>query len=191
MKLDFTILKKLRKLHKVTLKDLSDSTGVSIQALTKLENNKTNPTVGTLQSICAYFKIDLTSFIMWSEIGHPLTFDVDVIEDNEEQYIENFRINNLIVSNVKIKAGLKDVKTKNHRMDYEICNVRKGKIKVVVNNETFEITAGQVIYFDCLYDHHYEALEDTEMSVIVIPKNLEEIVRKTYPFEDKKLSKKK
>jgi transcriptional regulator with XRE-family HTH domain len=185
-KLDFTILKRLRKLHKATLKVLSDATGVSIQALTKLENNKTNPTVGTLASICSYFKIDVASFVMWAEIGHPLIFKTDIIENTIEEYVENFRINNLIVSNVKISAGVKDVKTKNHRMDYEICNVRKGKVKVVINGEEFIVEQGKVIYFDCLYDHEYEAIEDSEMTVIVIPKNLEEIVRKTYPFEDKK-----
>lgn len=189
MKLDFTILKKLRKLYRVTLKELSDATGVSIQALAKLENNKTNPTVGTLNSICSYFEIDVTSLIMWAEIGHPLIFNVDVIEDTPTEYVESFRINNLIVSNVRIKAGVKDVKTKNHRMDYEICNVKTGKVKAVVNGEIFEIGSGQVIYFDCLYDHYYEALEDTEMTVIIIPKNLEEIVRKKYPFENKKTKK--
>lgn len=185
MELDFSILKSLRKLKKVTLKKLSDASGVSIQALTKLENNKTNPTVGTLKSICNYFKIDVTSLIQWAEIGHPTKFKSEVIEKLGYSF-STFRINNIINSYVEMKSGAKCEKTVDHSLDYELCHLISGKLKVFINHEPHLLNPGEVIYFDCIYEHTYESLEDSKFIVVVVPKKTEEVLRLKNPFDTTK-----
>lgn len=187
MDLDFTILKKLRKLKKVTLKKLSDVTGVSVQALTKLENNKTNPTIYTLKSICNFFNIDVTSLIQWAEIGHPKKFNSEFLIENEYISSNTLKINNLILSIVNMKQGGKSIKTINHTIAYEICQVISGKICVYINKERYELNKSEALYLDCIYEHYYEALEESQFLVIVFPKQAQELIRLKNPFNIREL----
>ncbi|HOK39760.1 MAG TPA: XRE family transcriptional regulator [bacterium] len=188
MELDFSILKSLRKLKKITLKDLAEGTGVSIQALTKLENNKTNPTLETIKSICNFLKIDVTSLIQWAEIGHPRRYNGEKVIKEDHTYY-SFKVNNVIATFIEMQAGGKGVKTINHTLDYEACYVISGKVNVVINNEVYLLNTGEVLLFDCIYNHHYEAVEDSKFIVLVIPKKTEEVLRIANPFEPKKRKK--
>ena len=129
MGLDFSILKKLRKLKRVTLKELSEKSGVSLQALTKVENNKTNPTIGTLQNICNYFEMDVTNLVQWAEIGHPKKFYSET-KKSENYLYTSFRINNIVNTYVEMREGTREAKTVGHNFDYELCHLISGKLIV-------------------------------------------------------------
>jgi len=88
-----------------------------------------------------------------------------------------------------MQAGGKGVKTINHTLDYEACYVISGKVNVVINNEVYLLNTGEVLLFDCIYNHHYEAVEDSKFIVLVIPKKTEEVLRIANPFEPKKRKK--
>ena len=55
-------IKKLRKLHRLTQKDLADRIGSSPSAISRYENDKRCIPIDTLQKIASVFSCDFNSF---------------------------------------------------------------------------------------------------------------------------------
>ena len=55
-------LKEIRKSQSITIQELSKRTGINRNTLSKIENNKANPTWSTLENICIELqaKIEIT-----------------------------------------------------------------------------------------------------------------------------------
>ena len=49
--MDYKVLKEIRLLRKITLKELSKTTGINRNILSNIENGKCNPTVNRLEVI--------------------------------------------------------------------------------------------------------------------------------------------
>ena len=55
-------LKALRTAKKVTIKSLSESTGLSVGFISNIERDVNNPTINSLMKICGALDIDLQTF---------------------------------------------------------------------------------------------------------------------------------
>ncbi len=60
-------LKLIRQYHKFSLTELSDRLSISISYLSELESGKKEPTLDTLQKYADFFKVPLSSLVVFSE----------------------------------------------------------------------------------------------------------------------------
>ena len=54
------VLKQARKARRLTLKDVSRETGISVSFLSDIERGETNPSIGTLETLTSYYSIELS-----------------------------------------------------------------------------------------------------------------------------------
>ena len=52
-----------------------------------------------------------------------------------------------------------------HRYDFEICWVLEGTLRVDLPYESHELAGGDCLQFDALFEHTYEALEDSRIII--------------------------
>lgn len=82
-------LKELRNLNNISLRSLSEKSGISKSTLSDIENNKTNPTTNTLKKIAAAFNIDVEDLFK----AEPITDnDLEKWDKNSEQVKEEVEL---------------------------------------------------------------------------------------------------
>ena len=57
-----------------------------------------------------------------------------------------------------------------HSDDFETCWLRRGKLRIILPNETCLLEPGMSVQFDALLPHTYEVLEDCEVFIVHLKK---------------------
>jgi len=166
---DFTILRELRKRKEMSLKEVAESSGVSIAVISKLERNQTIAELETIYKIGRVFGMNPSEFLALAENRSAQT------RSSQQHKSGDFKFDEIRYGNVRClygrgKAGSKVSDPKIHHDDYEVCWVLKGKLLFQLPYEQNELGAGDAIQFDALLEHTYEAIEDTEFMIIHLRK---------------------
>lgn len=155
-----TVLKKLRKQRNLSLKDLSELSGVSKLTLGNIERGETNPTVGMLWKISKSLSIPLMalfsteSSVNLSRAGEGLKIAGDeknwVIEpifQNVNHQIEMYR--------AYLQPNSSYFPEKHHHNTTESATVMTGTISIHVNNESYTLNQYDSISFfaDCTHSY--------------------------------------
>ena len=161
---NFMILRDLRKREHLSIADLSEKSGVSASVISKLERNQSSAEMDTLYRIARVFGMTLSDLISLAEnqTAHLV---------REEHYKSgDFNFNRVSYGNIRTmyafaKKGSRLSKPELHQDDYELLWVLRGKLKISLPNESYELTTGMSIQFDALLSHSYEVLEDCELII--------------------------
>jgi len=170
MTYDFSIIRHLRKKLGLTIYGLSEKCGVSYVALSKLERNLGNPELKTLDRIARALNIETHNLLALAEHERPKIVDAARTKDEFGFDLTSATVDGIRVAMVRGAKGTKGAEAHQHRDNYEICLVLSGKLHLNVRESVYEINAGQAVRFDCVFDHHYEAVEDTEFLHVLIAK---------------------
>jgi len=162
---DFGVLRDLRKQEKMSIAELAEKSGVSASVISKLERNQTTAEIETLYRIAKAFGLTLADLIGFVEkrTSH---------RTEAEHYVSgDFHFDRIVYQNVRcmyavVHRGEKVSRPEIHRDDYEICWVRRGRMRVLLPSESVELTEGMSIQFDALLPHTYEALDDSELLIV-------------------------
>ena len=166
---DFSILRELRKQHRLSIADLSDRSGVSASVISKLERNLITAEMETLFRLAKTFGLTLSDFISLAEnrTSHLVT--------SERYHSGDFTFVRADYGNMRAMhgfapAGAKLSTPSLHRDDYEMFWVIRGKVRFSLPDETYELTAGDSIQFDALLPHSYNVLEECEIFIVHLKK---------------------
>src|SRR6478609_1475282 len=152
-KFDFSVLRTLREQHELTLAALSESSGVSVAVISKLERNQQSAELDTLYRLARAFGLSATDLLAMceSELAHRTT---------EKSYrSDDFRFRQVKYANAVVHLGT------------EVCWVTAGRIRLSLPHETVELGAGDSIQFDAIQQHGYEALADSEFVILHLRKD--------------------
>lgn len=167
-------LRTIRKNRKITLKDISDAIGISVQSLSHYENNRRNPSSQIILELANFFNLDVKS--IFPEINEDKVF-----KDPEE--MESF--NNMIYGGTAKVL----VYSKIHSMNFDTIGsfvVGADSISnlmaqsgyffgfLLENNDYLpEFQKGDVLIFNDLKSHKDKAIDLVESDdfIIVIDKN--------------------
>ncbi len=166
---DFSILRDLRKKAGLSIADVSGAAGVSAAVISKLERNQTRAELETLYRLARVFGITAAELLNLAEahLAHPLRAS----EHRSEDFVfEEIDYKNIRCLHGKAPAGSRVSRPKIHRDDYELCWVLKGKLRLTLPAEAYELEAGNSLQFDALLEHTYLALEDCEILILHIRK---------------------
>lgn len=166
---DFSILRELRKRKEMSLKDVAESSGVSIAVISKLERNHTIGELETIYKLGRVFGMNPSEVLALAENRSAQK------RSSTEHKSGDFKFEEIRYGNIRCllghgKAGSKVSDPKIHQDDYEVCWVLKGKLLFQLPYEQNELEAGDAIQFDALLEHTYEAVEDTEFLILHLRK---------------------
>ena len=169
-KFDFSVLRRLREQHEMTLAALSAASGVSSAVISKLERNQQSAELDTLYRLGRAFGMSATDLMALAE--SPLAH-----RTNEKAYRSGeFKFRQVKYANVvallgTAAAGAKVSRPEIHHDDTELCWVTTGKLRLSLPHEECVLAAGESIQFDAIQQHTYEALADSEFVILHLRKD--------------------
>ncbi len=170
-------IKALRLGNKMTLKDLSEATGLSIGFLSQVERGLTALAITSLEKIAAALEVDLSYFFPVksksdSEILKSYEREVFQVENN--QFIHYHLTNQLdkmdmIPKMVEIlpMSELKDVPTHQHDGE-EFVYVLEGVFTLILNNETHDLYPGDSAHFASTTVHNWANFTNKTVKILVV-----------------------
>ncbi len=170
MTYDFSIIRHIRKKMGLTIYGLSEKCNVSYVALSKLERNLGNPELKTLDKIARTLGLQTHNLLALAEHDRPKIVQAEDFVDEHGFNLNQIKFGHLQISYITGSAGTAGTSVHEHQDDYEICFVLSGKVQLHVRNSVYEIEAGQAVRFDCIFEHHYEVIEDTVAIHILVAK---------------------
>lgn len=169
-KFDFSVLRRLRGQHELTLAALSEASGVSVGVISKLERNQQSAELDTLYRLARAFGLSATDLLALAE--SPLAHRTE-----EKAYRSGeFRFRQVKYANVvallgTAPAGARVNRPEIHHDDTEVCWVTKGRLRLSLPHEDCILAAGESIQFDAIQQHTYEALADAEFVILHLRKD--------------------
>ena len=153
----------------MTISELSDQSGVSVAVISKLERNQTQAEVETLYKLGRVFGLRATDLLTLAESRLFNKKEAESYESNGF-VIRAVRYGNADCILATASKGARISKPEIHHDDHEICWTLKGKVRLRVNQEIYDLPEGQSIQFDAIQEHSYEALEDCQLMIAHIRK---------------------
>ncbi len=166
---DFSILRELRRQHKLSIAELSGESGVSVSVISKLERNQSAAEMETLFRLARVFGLTLSDLISLAENRTSHRRDSERYVSGDFTF-DRVDFGNMRVMHAAAPRGAKLSTPSLHRDDYELFWVRKGRVRFVLPRESYLLEAGESIQFDALLPHTYEAVDDCEIIITHLKK---------------------
>ncbi len=167
---DFSVLRMLRKKDGLSIAEVSERSGVSAAVISKMERNQTLAGLETLYKISRVFGMHPSDLLSLAE-----TRSADKREAKEHTthgiLFKEIRYGNIRCLFGSAPAGSDLSRPEIHGDDYEVCWVLRGHLRFFLPNERYDLKAGDVIQFDAVLEHTYEAVDDSEFIIIHLRKD--------------------
>lgn len=169
-------IKALRLERKLTLKELSRKTDLSVSFLSQVERGESSPAITSLNKIAEALDVHITHFF---EPGRSKDFKMTLkntegfkVEHSPQMIyrmssdFENRTLENYII---EIPPGIRNEKMRH--VGEEMYYVITGKLTVYVNEKQYELCTSDVIHFPSTIPHFYEnkSEETTKILCVVTP----------------------
>ena len=169
-KFDFSVLRRLREQHDMTLADVSKASGVSAAVISKLERNQQSAELDTLYRLARAFGLSATDLMALAE--SPLAHrSAEKPYRSGEFKFRQIKYANVVALLGSAPAGAKVSRPEIHHDDTEVCWVTSGKLRLRLPHEECVLEAGESIQFDAIQQHTYEALADSEFVILHLRKD--------------------
>ena len=155
------VLKKLRLDQRKTLETVANKCGFSKSLLSKIENGKVIPPMGTLAKISRSLRVKMSTLFEDNSNNRAIYTSAKNLERKAEPtkagysmlpFATDFRDKKMqpfIVSAEKGKVKMNDLSHEGQELIYII----EGSVKFKVGQEVFEMKKGDSLYFDSLEKH--------------------------------------
>ncbi len=177
-KYNFRVMTALRKRLNLTLEELAKEAGLTYPTVASVENNKTLPSLRTLDAIAEALKISTKELIAMAESPIVQKQKAEKIDFNELVQASEDLKNSKFASFKKAKVFKMELeegqvgKTDFVQEDcYEVCYVLSGKVELKVQEEYTDLEPDDTAFFDSSLEHTYTQLEDGEFIVVLLPKS--------------------
>ena len=174
-------LRTLRLRRSMGLAQLAEHSGFSPAMLSRLENGRLVPTLPTLVRIALVFGVGLDYFFTDPRKRHVVAisrreerkvFPSDPKSSSVSWSFESldFRANERKLNGflAHFHSLLQEKVTPHFHPGVELLYLIEGKLEMTIGVETFQLSAGDSIYFDSLQKHAYRSLVETPCTAIVI-----------------------
>lgn len=176
---DFSVVRYLRKKHNLSLKNLAERSGVSFTVISKLERNQGNPSLETLSLVARSLDLAPSELLALAE---PENLALEIRTGRDYQ-AGGFRFRSTEFRDIRVifGRGICGATLKNperHRDEIEVLAVLKGRLRLELAGQSSDVSAGQSARFQAFLEHSYQALEDTELFIVHLPR------RNRWPTQD-------
>ena len=168
-------IRKIRNRKKLSLRQLSEESGLNINTLSLIENGKSSPSVSTLQCLARALYVPITSFF------EPETVKTQVAITRHDQRTST-AINNALMQNLAKDyfsnavqpfvvtlepgggSGSQEIVHSGHEMVYCLA----GSVRYRVGDEVFDLFQDDSIVFAAHLPHSWKNLTDETAKILLI-----------------------
>lgn len=163
-----------RKDRNMSLKDLAELSECTPSFISQIERNLANPSINTLKKISEVLNVSLVNF--FEESSHP---EEDFIVKKEErtklhspsEKSEVYLLTpNHIEKNIEMHMIIIEPGGRSDQLyvndTEEVGYILEGKLTLILDNETFQVEAGDSVYFPGSVPHGWH--NETDSSVVTI-----------------------
>ncbi len=166
---DFGLLRELRKQAGLSIREVSERSGVASSVISKLERNCSDAGLETLYRLGRSFGITAGELLSMAENRCTQTAEEARYPMNGFHF-RRIRFGNAACFYAEAPAGSRHSRPEAHRDEYELCWILSGRIRIDLPGERKELSGGAALQFDAMLPHTYEVLEDCRMIMIHIHK---------------------
>lgn len=171
-------IRKLRKSKKITLKELSDGSGVDLATLSRIETSKMTGTVKSHQAIASALGLSLPQLYGDMELEHK-PVDFQSRENRTDVFIHNDKASyDMLTGKVlskkmmpvmlKIAAGGQTSPEEFPKQTERFIFMLKGECKAHVGPQAYTLKKGQTLYFDASLSHYFKNTGNEEARAISV-----------------------
>jgi transcriptional regulator with XRE-family HTH domain len=175
-------LKKLRISRKMTLKTVSEETGLSLAMISRIENENISPSIESLSKMAKFFGVKISSLFIEKEENRKYEITrrderktiTSVISEKESRngyFFESlsFRKKEKKMEPFLITLSERIQGVNTYRHDGEsFIYVIKGAIELLLENRTITLEEGDSVYFDASVEFRLRSKQDTEVIALGI-----------------------
>lgn len=180
-------LRELRQERGLTIREVSSRSGISVNAISMIENGKTSPSVNTLHEIAEVFKTPVSEFFnekhLVKKVVHVQSSQYKILNGKK---ISLVRLSNNLVGNV-LSCSLITLphtggsgKSEVAHSGYEFAYCLKGKLLYTIENEHYLLEPGDSIAFASELLHHWQNLHNSETEFLLVIVNALQTSSDTY-----------
>jgi len=167
--LDFSVVRELRKRADLSLKAVSEQSGISIAGLSKLERNQNIIELNTLYRLARVFGLSATDLLNLAESCSAHCKQAETYTSGPFDFTK-VSFKGIDCFQASAKKGGELSKPEAHGDEFEICWLHTGRIRITLSRESHTLDPGQALKFDAALTHSYEILKDSEMTILHIEK---------------------
>jgi transcriptional regulator with XRE-family HTH domain len=154
-------IKYFRKEQKMTIKDLSGKTSLSVGFISNIERGQNSPSISNLQQICEALEVNLMEVLQDVNEQSPITRRAErkSIFESEEGDIN---IETLTNANHALNGISITISDDNQHSDFswghnydEVGVVIEGSLEIELNNKLYTLDEGDSIYIEKFQAHKY------------------------------------
>lgn len=162
-------MRRLRQRAGQTLAQLSESCGISVPVISKLERNQSTAELETLAKVAAAFGLAASDLLALAESPLAHRQKADGYETSGF-FFHRIRYANHHCFLGEAEAGAKLSRPDVHGDDLETCWVIHGSLRLTIGEQTLTLSSGESVQFDAIQDHTYEALDATVFILLHLKK---------------------
>jgi len=175
------ISKKIRALRKekdMTLRKLSEASGVALATLSRIETGKMIGTIESHQSIATALGKNLSHLYSDTEIEQNRV-EYQSLKNRTDRFLHNdkasyYMLTNRVLSKkmmplmLKIAPGGRTTAEQLPKETEKFIYLLKGRLAVTTSDQTHTLTKGETLYFDASSAHYFQNLGQEEAQAICI-----------------------
>lgn len=163
---DFSIIKTLRMKRGMTAEELAARADITRATVAKIESGNGNPTIETIGAISRVFHLAVSELIRMAEVAHIERAEATAFKDGNLMGTHH-RFSDFELYYLNARSGEhKSYNPGYHENTAEVCFVISGRVRVTVQDESFEVGPDTAIRFKALREHRIEILEDARFLMI-------------------------
>lgn len=178
-------LKALRNESGLSIRGLAAKSGLAVNTLSLIENEKTSPSVSTLQQLAAALKVPVTAFFKPDTEQKFVVFTP--LNERPRTEIENARLEDLGTGLatravqplvVTLKKGGGSGRSSIVHTGHEFVYCLKGRILYVIEEQSYLLNPGDSLLFESHLPHRWENvdMEESQLLLILYPADLRDRV---------------
>lgn len=178
-------IKGLRETKDISLQEMSERSGLSIDQISSIENDQYLPSLGPLIKIARALGVRLGTFLDDNDELGPVVCRAEEREDNDSISFSNgstdARKHMEYHSLAKQKAGRhmepfiidiqpseeRDFKLSAHEGE-EFIYVMEGEVEIAYGKETYKLRKGDSIFYDSIVMHHVHGAEGQSAKILAV-----------------------
>ncbi|MEV0844337.1 XRE family transcriptional regulator [Streptomyces sp. NPDC049954] len=157
-------LRRLRKESGATLAELSETTGISVSTLSRLESGLRRPTLELLLSLARAHQVALDELVGTRPVADPRVRAEPILRHNRRMYPLSRHPGGLQAYRMVIE-GMEEPDTRTHE-GYEWLYVLHGRLRLVLAEHDLVLDPGEVAEFDTRLPHWFGPAEDRPVELL-------------------------
>jgi len=168
-------LRELRAARGLSMRALAENSGLNVNTLSLIENQRTSPSVSTLQQLAQALQVSISTFfetnqgnqqVVHQKAGaHPRAVFAHGFMEDLGSGMSRFGAEPLIVTLApKADSG----KTPIVHTGREFVYCLEGQIAYSVDTETYLLEPGDSLLFEAYLPHHWKNLDDTPSRTLLV-----------------------